>query len=83
LKAPDYPQVARRTIREMHRQVGELVLDEPSVDLEDGHDFLFGFLLGAVHSVALLPEKLGGSDERLRRGDLGTQYRVPDVDENR
>jgi putative pyruvate formate lyase activating enzyme len=27
-KAPDYPQVARRTIREMHRQVGELVFDE-------------------------------------------------------
>jgi len=27
-KAPDYPQVARRTIKEMHRQVGELILDE-------------------------------------------------------
>jgi putative pyruvate formate lyase activating enzyme len=28
LKAEDYPEVARRTIREMHRQVGPLVLDE-------------------------------------------------------
>lgn len=28
LKAPDYPEVARRTIAEMHRQVGELKLDE-------------------------------------------------------
>jgi putative pyruvate formate lyase activating enzyme len=27
-KAPDYPDVARRTIKEMHRQVGDLVLDE-------------------------------------------------------
>jgi putative pyruvate formate lyase activating enzyme len=28
LKRPDYPEVARETIREMHRQVGDLVLDE-------------------------------------------------------
>ena len=27
-KAPDYPEVARRTIKEMHRQVGDLVMDE-------------------------------------------------------
>ena len=27
-RAPDYPQVARSTIKEMHRQVGELVFDE-------------------------------------------------------
>jgi putative pyruvate formate lyase activating enzyme len=27
-KAPDYPEVARRTIKEMHRQVGDLILDE-------------------------------------------------------
>jgi len=28
LKAGDYPEVARRVIREMHRQVGDLVFDE-------------------------------------------------------
>lgn len=28
LKAKDYPETARRVIREMHRQVGDLVLDE-------------------------------------------------------
>jgi putative pyruvate formate lyase activating enzyme len=28
LKAPDYPEVARRAIMEMHRQVGPLTLDE-------------------------------------------------------
>ena len=27
-KAPDYPEVARRTIKEMYRQVGDLVMDE-------------------------------------------------------
>lgn len=27
-KAPDYPEVARRTIKEMHRQVGDLIIDE-------------------------------------------------------
>jgi len=27
-RAPDYPEIARRTIKEMHRQVGDLVLDE-------------------------------------------------------
>ncbi len=27
-RAPDYPQVARRVLREMHRQVGDLVFDE-------------------------------------------------------
>jgi len=27
-RAPDYPQVARRALKEMHRQVGDLVIDE-------------------------------------------------------
>ena len=27
-KAPDYPEVARQAIKEMHRQVGDLVLDD-------------------------------------------------------
>jgi putative pyruvate formate lyase activating enzyme len=32
-KAPDYPEAARRAIREMHRQVGPLVTDEHGVAL--------------------------------------------------
>jgi len=32
-KAPDYPETARRAIREMHRQVGPLVTDEHGVAL--------------------------------------------------
>lgn len=30
-RAPDYPEVARRSIKEMHRQVGDLALDETGV----------------------------------------------------
>ncbi len=30
-RAPDYPEVARRTIKEMYRQVGDLTLDENGV----------------------------------------------------
>jgi putative pyruvate formate lyase activating enzyme len=30
-KAPDYPAIARAAIREMHRQVGDLVLDERGI----------------------------------------------------
>jgi putative pyruvate formate lyase activating enzyme len=33
LNAPDYPEAARRAIREMHRQVGPLVTDERGVAL--------------------------------------------------
>ena len=32
-KAPDYPEVARRAIKEMHRQVGPLVTDENGLAL--------------------------------------------------
>jgi len=32
-KAPDYPETARRAIKEMHRQVGPLVMDENGVAL--------------------------------------------------
>jgi putative pyruvate formate lyase activating enzyme len=31
LKAPDYPEKAREAIREMHRQVGDLVMDENGI----------------------------------------------------
>ena len=33
MKAPDYPEAARRAIREMHRQVGPLVFDENGLAL--------------------------------------------------
>jgi len=31
LRAPDYPEVARQAIKEMHRQVGPLVVDDEGV----------------------------------------------------
>lgn len=33
LKAPDYPEAARRAIRAMHRQVGDLIVDENGLAL--------------------------------------------------
>lgn len=33
-KAPDYPEKAREAIREMHRQVGDLILDERKVAMK-------------------------------------------------
>jgi len=33
LRAPDYPEAARRAIKEMHRQVGPLVVDESGLAL--------------------------------------------------
>jgi len=34
LKAPDYPERAREAIREMHRQVGDLILDDNGIALK-------------------------------------------------
>jgi putative pyruvate formate lyase activating enzyme len=34
LKAPDYPEKAREAIKEMHRQVGDLTLDEKGIALK-------------------------------------------------
>ncbi len=50
--APDYPEVARQALKEMHRQVGDLVLDE--------HDVAYRGLL-VRHLV--LPDGLAGTRE--------------------
>jgi putative pyruvate formate lyase activating enzyme len=33
LKAPDYPERAREALKEMHRQVGDLMLDENGISI--------------------------------------------------
>ncbi len=53
--APDYPLVARAAIREMHRQVGPLVMDEAGVALR-------GLLLRHL----VMPEGVAGSPHILR-----------------
>ncbi len=51
-KAPDYPEVARRTIREMHRQVGDLVLDEEGLAKR-----------GLIVRHLVMPQQIAGTRE--------------------
>lgn len=59
--APDYPQVARRAIAEMHRQVGDLELDEQGVarrGLIVRHLVLPGQIAGTAHVMRYLFENI-------------------------
>ena len=51
-KAPDYPEAARRAIREMHRQVGPLVMDEQGIALR-----------GVLLRHLVMPSGAAGTDE--------------------
>jgi putative pyruvate formate lyase activating enzyme len=53
--APGYPEVARRAVREMHRQVGDLALDERGVATR-----------GVLVRHLVLPEDLSGTAEVMR-----------------
>jgi putative pyruvate formate lyase activating enzyme len=55
LKAPDYPEKAREAIREMHRQVGDLTLDEEGIAVR-------GMLLRHL----VMPGGLAGTREIMR-----------------
>jgi putative pyruvate formate lyase activating enzyme len=55
LKAPDYPEKAREAIREMHRQVGDLTLDEKGIATK-------GLLLRHL----VMPGGLAGTREIMR-----------------
>jgi putative pyruvate formate lyase activating enzyme len=54
-KAPDYPAVARRTIKEMHRQVGDLVLDKNGVGRR-----------GLLIRHLVMPEQIAGTGQVMR-----------------
>jgi putative pyruvate formate lyase activating enzyme len=54
-QAPDYPQVAREALIEMHRQVGDLVIDEEGIARK-----------GLLVRHLVLPEKLAGTREIMR-----------------
>ncbi len=54
-KAPDYPDVVRRTIKEMHRQVGELVLDERGLAKR-----------GVIIRHLVMPNAIAGTREVMR-----------------
>jgi len=55
LKAPDYPEVAKVAIKEMFRQVGNLVVDERGLAQR-----------GLIVRHLVLPERLAGTEEILR-----------------
>ena len=54
-KAADYPEVARSAIKEMHRQVGDLFLDERGIARR-----------GLLVRHLVLPDGLAGTDEAVR-----------------
>ncbi|MFQ6082169.1 MAG: radical SAM protein [Candidatus Aminicenantia bacterium] len=54
-KAPDYPERAKRAIEEMHRQVGDLVIDEKGIAQR-----------GLLIRHLVLPEGLAGTKEVMR-----------------
>jgi putative pyruvate formate lyase activating enzyme len=55
LKAPDYPEAARRAIRAMHRQVGDLVVDENGLALR-----------GLILRHLVMPGSIAGTREILQ-----------------
>ncbi len=61
LKAKDYPEAARRALREMHRQVGELVVDERGLALRGvlvRHLVMPGMAEDAVRIMRFLADEL-------------------------
>ena len=54
-KAPDYPEAARRAIKEMHRQVGELVTDEEGLAVR-----------GLMIRHLVMPEQIAGTRQVMR-----------------
>jgi len=64
MKAPDYPEAARRTIREMHRQVGPLVFDENGLALRGlliRHLVMPGDIAGTQQILEWIARELGPS----------------------
>ena len=74
LKAPNYPQAARRAIKAMHRQVGDLVLDEHGLALRGvllRHLVMPGDIVGTREIMAWVAHELGPNTFV----NLMTQYR--------
>jgi len=62
LRAPNYPEAARRAIKEMHRQVGSLKLDEGGVALRGllvRHLVMPGQIAGTREIMHWIAEELG------------------------
>ena len=62
IRAPNYPEAARRTIKEMHRQVGSLVLDEDNLALRGmivRHLVMPGEIVGTREILHWITQELG------------------------
>jgi putative pyruvate formate lyase activating enzyme len=62
IRAPNYPEAARRTIKEMHRQVGPLVLDETGLALHGSivrHLVMPGNIAGTRQIMQWIARELG------------------------
>ena len=62
--APDYPAVARKAIKEMHRQVGELVIDKHGVAMQGlliRHLVMPGNIAGTEAVVKFIAEKISAN----------------------
>ena len=62
--APDYPAVARKAIREMHRQVGELVIDKRGIAMQGlliRHLVMPGNIAGTEAVVKFIAEEISAN----------------------
>jgi putative pyruvate formate lyase activating enzyme len=62
IRAPNYPEAARHTIKEMHRQVGQLVLDERGLALRGlivRHLVMPGEIAGTREILSWIAQELG------------------------
>ncbi|MCX8043873.1 MAG: radical SAM protein [Desulfobacterota bacterium] len=73
-KAPDYPEIVRAAIREMHRQVGDLVLDE------HGHA-----QRGLLVRHLVMPDDIAGTSDAMRflAGEISRSTYVNIMDQYR
>jgi putative pyruvate formate lyase activating enzyme len=73
-RAKDYPSVAKAVIKEMHRQVGDLVLDENGIALR-----------GLLIRHLVLPEGIAGTREVVRfiAGEISKNTYVNIMDQYR
>jgi uncharacterized Fe-S radical SAM superfamily protein PflX len=77
-KAPDYPEAARRAIKEMHRQVGTLVIDEQGVALRGvllRHLIMPGGVAGTREIMNWISRELG--PRNLCQSDGAIPSRLP------
>jgi putative pyruvate formate lyase activating enzyme len=86
LKAPDYPERAREALKEMHRQVGDLVLDEKGIALRGiilRHLVMPGGVAGTREIMRFIAEEISSNtyvnimDQYRPYGD---SYKYPPLD---